>query len=64
MKKADFLITLCQYFQSLRENAGVNDMSRDLTPNLESVDDTQSLDLDVQSEVSEVRPLRIQTRFD
>ena len=42
------------YFQSLRDNAGINDMSRDLTPNLESVDDTQSIDLDVQSEVSEV----------
>ena len=34
----------------------MNDMSHDLTPNLDSVDDTQSLDLDVQSEVSEVRP--------
>lgn len=39
---------------SLRENTGVNDMSRDLTPNLEPVDDTQSIDLDVQSEVSEL----------
>ena len=40
----------------MREETGINDVGRDLTPNLEIMDDTQSIDLDVQSEVSESRP--------
>jgi hypothetical protein len=37
----------------VREEPDVNDASREMTPNTETLDDTRSVDLDIQSEVSD-----------
>ena len=39
--------------QSVRDEPDVNDATREMTPNLDTMDDTVSVDLDVQSELSE-----------
>ncbi|KAL4230121.1 Phosphoacetylglucosamine Mutase [Mactra antiquata] len=42
-----------QTILSVKEEPDVNDASRDMTPSVEPLDDTRSVDLDVQSEASE-----------
>ncbi|XP_060565327.1 pericentriolar material 1 protein-like isoform X1 [Ruditapes philippinarum] len=44
---------LLQTLLSVREEPDVNDASREMTPNTEPLDDTRSVDLDIQSEVSD-----------
>ena len=56
----ELLLSLIGSFQSLRDHDentlpnGVNESSREETPVLESIDDTQSIEIDMQSQISEV----------
>ncbi|XP_053399542.1 pericentriolar material 1 protein-like isoform X2 [Mercenaria mercenaria] len=49
---------------SVRDEPDVNDASREMTPNAETLDDTRSVDLDIQSELSdrEERPVSSSSR--
>ncbi|XP_060588988.1 pericentriolar material 1 protein-like isoform X2 [Ruditapes philippinarum] len=51
-REAEVLQNLTKLW-SVREEPDVNDASREMTPNTEPLDDTRSVDLDIQSEVSD-----------